>query len=83
MIALRQALVSSQSALDATELGFKVGTRTSVDVLDSQRELFGAKRALAKSRYQYILNTLRLKQAAGTLQPVDLELVNEWLEHNS
>ncbi len=83
VIALRQALVSSQSALDATELGFKVGTRTSVDVLDSQRVLFGAKRALAKSRYQYILNTLRLKQAAGTLQPVDLELVNEWLEHSS
>jgi len=77
--ALRQALVSSQSALDATELGFKVGTRTSVDVLDSQRELFRAKRALSKSRYEYILNTLRLKQSAGTLQPDDLAEVNEWL----
>lgn len=77
--ALRQALVSSQSALDATELGFKVGTRTSVDVLDSQRELFRAKRALSKSRYEYILNTLRLKQSAGTLQPNDLAEVNEWL----
>ena len=78
--ALRQARLSSQSALDATELGFKVGTRTSVDVLDSQRELFRAKRALSKARYQYILNTLRLKQAAGTLQPSDLTSVNEWLE---
>jgi outer membrane protein len=77
--ALRQALVSSQSALDATELGFKVGTRTSVDVLDSQRELYRAKRALSKSRYEYILNTLRLKQSAGTLQPDDLAEVNEWL----
>lgn len=81
--ALRQARVSSQSALDATELGFKVGTRTSVDVLDSQRELFRAKRALSKSRYEYILNTLRLKQSAGTLQPDDLAEVNQWLTEPS
>lgn len=79
--ALRQARVSSQSALDATELGFKVGTRTSVDVLDSQRELYRASRALSKARYEYILNVLRLKQSAGTLQPDDLAEVNSWLTH--
>ncbi|RLA09125.1 MAG: type I secretion protein TolC [Gammaproteobacteria bacterium] len=79
VISLRQARLSSQSALDATQLGFKVGTRTSVDVLDSQRELYRAKRALSKARYGYILNTLRLKQAAGTLKPDDLVEVNEWL----
>lgn len=77
--ALNQALISSQSALDATELGFKVGTRTSVDVLDSQREMFRAKQALSRTRYDYILSQLQLKLAAGTLSPGDLETVNGWL----
>lgn len=77
--ALEQALVSTRSALDATELGFKVGTRTSVDVLDSQRELFRSQRELAGARYAYILNSLRLKQAAGTVGPQDLQSINVWL----
>lgn len=77
--ALEQALVSTRSALDATELGFKVGTRTSVDVLDSQRELFRSQRELAGARYAYILNSLRLKQAAGTVGPDDLQAINAWL----
>ena len=77
--ALQQALVSSRSALQATEAGFEVGTRTIVDVLNAQRELFRARRDLARARYDYVLNSLRLKQAAGTLVESDLIQVNGWL----
>jgi outer membrane protein len=78
--ALEQAVVSAQSALDATEAGLEVGTRTTVDVLDTRRELFRAQRDHARSRYDYILHTLRLKQAAGILTTADLELINSWLQ---
>ena len=78
--ALGQAVVSAQSALDATEAGLEVGTRTTVDVLDTRRELFRAQRDHARSRYDYILHTLRLKQAAGILTTADLELINSWLQ---
>ena len=78
--ALRQAVVSSQSALDAIEAGFQVGTRTSVDVLDAQRDLFQAQNDLAAARYDYIRNALKLRLAAGTLVPADLDAINEWLE---
>ena len=59
-----------------------MGTRTSVDVLDAQRDLFGARRDLAQSRYDYILDVLRLKSAAGTLAEEDLAQVNAWLSFN-
>ncbi len=78
--ALEQALVSSQSALKATEAGFEVGTRTIVDVLDAQRDLFSARRDLDRARYDYVLNSLRLKQAAGELKEGDLIEVNRWLK---
>jgi len=78
--ALEAAEVSAKSALEATEAGFEVGTRTLVDVLDSQRDLFLAQRDLAVSRYDYILNTLSLRQAAGTLSPSDVEAANTWLQ---
>ena len=78
--ALNQAVISSAKANEATQAGFEVGTRTIVDVLLSQRELFRAKRDYARSRYDYILNTLRLKQAAGTLNVADIEAINEWLK---
>ena len=78
--ALRQAVVSSRSALDAVEAGFQVGTRTSVDVLDAQRDLFQARNDLAAARYDYIRNALRLRRAAGALAPADLEAINGWLE---
>ncbi|MDH5408872.1 MAG: TolC family outer membrane protein [Gammaproteobacteria bacterium] len=78
--ALKQALSSSQTALKATHAGFKVGTRTTVDVLNSQRELYRAKRDYALARYAYILETLRLKQAAGTLKDQDLMKINGWLQ---
>ena len=78
--ALKQALASSTIALEATQAGFEVGTRTAVDVLDSQRQLFLAKRNYARARYDYILQTLRLKQAAGLLAEVDIRQVNNWLD---
>jgi outer membrane protein len=78
--ALDQAVTSSQTALLATEAGFEVGTRTAVDLVASQRVLLQAKRDYARARYDYILNTLRLKQAAGTLSPDDLKEINSWLE---
>jgi outer membrane protein len=78
--ALKQGVVSAESALEATEAGFEVGTRTIVDVLISQRTLTQAQSNYARARYDYILTTLRLKQAAGTLAPADVEAVNQWLE---
>lgn len=77
--ALERALESATTALDATQAGFEVGTRTAVEVLNSQQAVFLARRDLARSRYDYILDTLRLKQAAGTLSEEDVVLVNRWL----
>ena len=77
--ALNQAVISSETALEATEAGFDVGTRTAVDVVASQRATSEARRDFSEARYSYILNTLRLKQAAGTLSPEDLQIVNVWL----
>ena len=77
--ALKQAVISSETALEATEAGFEVGTRTAVDVVTSQRATFEARRNYSKAKYDYILNTLKLKQAAGTLSPGDLQQVNAWL----
>lgn len=77
--ALKQALDSSNIALEATQAGFEVGTRTSVDVLVSLRETYGAQRDFASSRYEYLLNNLRLKLAAGTLLEDDLFVVNRSL----
>ncbi|MDX1433985.1 MAG: TolC family outer membrane protein [Gammaproteobacteria bacterium] len=77
--ALVQAVRSTISAKEAIEAGFQVGTRTSVDVLDAERRVFEARRDLSFARYDYIVNTLELKQAAGTLSEADMELVNSWL----
>jgi len=78
--ALKQTVKSSQTALEATLAGFEVGTRTAVDVVASERVTFQAKRDYARARYDYLLNTLRLKRAAGTLSPDDLSKINNWLE---
>jgi outer membrane protein len=78
--ALKQALVSTQSALDATQAGYEVGTRTIVDVLQSQSNLFDAQRNYSQARYNYIISSLQLKQAAGMLVPADLEEINRWLK---
>lgn len=77
--ALKQALVSTTAALEATEAGFDVGTRTSVDVLNSLRETYRSRRDYASARYDYLLNTLKLKQAAGLLSNEDLIAINQWL----
>ncbi len=78
--ARRQSVISAQSALEATEAGLEVGTRTTVDVLNVRQNLLLNKRDYARSRYTYLLNALRLKQAAGSLTPQDLEQINAWLE---
>jgi outer membrane protein len=77
--ALRQSVKSNQTALEATEAGFEVGTRTTVDVLDARRRLFEAQRDYARSRYDYLINLVRLKSAAGVLAPGDLESINGFL----
>ena len=77
--ALEQAVASSRTALEATQAGYEVGTRTIVEVLNSQFSLYTAITNYYQSRYDYILNVLRLKQAAGTLRVQDLEEVDQWL----
>jgi outer membrane protein len=78
--ALKAGTVSAASALEATEAGFEVGTRTLVDVLNAQSELFRSQRDYAQARYDYVLNLLTLKQAAGIVAADDLAEVNAWLE---
>ena len=76
---LEQSVVSAQSALKATEAGFEVGTRTIVDVLNSTRNLYNAKRNLSSTRYDYIQNVLALKRAGGTITEQDLKDINQGL----
>ncbi|TBU88025.1 TolC family outer membrane protein [Phytopseudomonas dryadis] len=78
--ARKQSIISNQSALQATEIGYQVGTRNIVDVLDAQRQLYSAVRNYNDARYDYILNNLRLKQAAGTLSPADLQALGSYLK---
>ncbi len=78
--ALGQSLKSNQTALKATEAGFEVGTRTTVDVLDARRNLIRAQTDYLRSRYDYLVNVIRLKLSAGTLTRKDVEEINGWLE---
>lgn len=78
--AFGQALISGESALEATQAGFEVGTRTIVDVLLAQQRFYGAARDNSAARHAYILNHLRLKLAAGLLTEEDLRRVNQILE---
>lgn len=78
-----RGIISTMSALEATQAGYEVGTRNIVDVLQSQRSLYAALRDHANARYDYVLNMLRLKQQAGTLNPEDLNSLNKWLEQPS
>jgi outer membrane protein len=77
--ALEQALVSSQSALESNKLGYEVGVRINIDVLNATQQVFQTRRDLALTRYNTITNNLRLKAAAGTLREEDLEEVNRAL----
>jgi outer membrane protein len=77
--ARRLAVVSAQAAYEAGEAGLEVGTRTIVDVLIAQQQLFSAQREYARARHAYLVNMLRLRQAAGTLEANDVAMVNRWL----
>ena len=77
--ALEAAELSSQSALDANKLGYQVGVRINIDVLNAQSQLFQTKRDLAQARYNVLLGGLRLRQANGTLTELDLQPVNALL----
>lgn len=79
--ALRAAEFSSKSALDSNRLGYQVGVRTNIDVLNAQQQLYSTQRDLARARYDTILNGLRLKSAAGTLTEADLVRINVLLVH--
>ncbi|HEX6706638.1 MAG TPA: TolC family outer membrane protein, partial [Albitalea sp.] len=75
--ALEAAESSSQLALEATQLGYKVGVRVNLDVLNAQTQLFTARRDLAKARYDVLLNNLKLRQASGQLIPQDVANLNQ------
>lgn len=77
--ALKQALESTTTALKATEAGYEVGTRTAVDVLQGRRLLVQAETNYLRSRYDYLLNAIRLKLAAGNLEEKDIGEINSWL----
>lgn len=77
--ALEAAESSSQLALEATQLGYKVGVRVNLDVLNAQTQLFSTRRDLAKARYDVLVGSLRLRQAAGLLKPEDVTALNQLL----
>ncbi|MES2889701.1 MAG: TolC family outer membrane protein [Pseudomonadota bacterium] len=77
--ALEAAESSSQLALEATQLGYKVGVRVNLDVLNAQTQLFTTRRDLARARYDVLIGSLRLRQAAGQLQPRDVSMLNQLL----
>jgi outer membrane protein len=77
--AYEAAEASSQSALDANKLGYSVGVNINIDVLNSQSQLYQTKRDLAKARYDVLVTNLKLRQAAGTLTPADLQPINALL----
>ena len=77
--ALEQAVVSSQSSLDSNKLGYDVGVRINIDVLNAQQQLYSTRRDLASARYTTLLSQLRLKSAAGTLDEDDVRAVNALL----
>lgn len=77
--ALEQALVSSQQQLESTQLGYEVGVRTSVDVLNAQQQLFAAKRDLMQARSNYLVNIISLKSVSGVVSESDLAEINQQL----
>ena len=79
----QQSITSAQSALDATELGAEVGTRNIVEVLLARENLYRALRFYADARFDYVIDTLVLKQVAGVLNPQDVIDLNEWLREGS
>ncbi|MDD1644590.1 MAG: TolC family outer membrane protein, partial [Methylococcaceae bacterium] len=81
--ALKTAVTSAESALEASEVGFEIGTRTMVDVLAEQKKLYRTKRDFYRSRYNYLINSIKLKQASSELSQNDLEQINRLLMKNT
>ncbi|BFM09091.1 TolC family outer membrane protein [Halioxenophilus aromaticivorans] len=81
--ARKQAIISSESSLEATQAGYEVGTRDFVDVLNAQQGVYQARADYYNALYNYIINTLELKQTAGTLAPEDVVELNQWLDANN
>ena len=79
----QQSITSAQSALDATELGAEVGTRNIVEVLRARENLYRALRQYADARYNYVIDSLVLKQVAGILTPQDVIELNQWLQEEN
>ncbi len=77
--ARKQAIVSSQSALEATQSGYEVGTRNLVEVLLAQRNLYQARRNYSDALYDYVIDTIRLREVAGMLTPADVQEIDKWL----
>lgn len=78
--ALQQSVISNKSALDATQAAFEVGTRTIVDVLNAQSDLLRAQSDLSKSKYDYIIESFKLKRYVGLLTNEDVNIINSWLQ---
>jgi outer membrane protein len=77
--ALKTAVMSSETSLEASEAGLAVGTRTMVDVLNVQRDLYKAKRDYSRARYDYLINSIKLKQLASNLTADDLDQISHLL----
>jgi len=78
--ARKQATISNQSALEATQAGYEVGTRNLVEVLQSQSKLYQARRDYSNALYDYVINTIKLREVAGMLTPADVQEVDKWLQ---
>lgn len=81
--ARKQAIVSSQSALEATQSGYEVGTRNLVEVLLAQRNLYQARRNYSDALYDYVIDTIKLREVAGMLTPADVQEIDKWLMKDS
>jgi len=75
--------VSSESALRATRSGYEVGTRNIVDVLQAEQAYYTAQTAYLDTRYSYLVNLIKLKQAAGTLKQEDIAALDQWLQQKA
>lgn len=80
VVARKQATVSNQSALEATQAGYEVGTRNLVEVLQAQSKLYQARRDYANALYDYVIDTVKLREVAGLLTPADVQEVDKWLQ---
>jgi outer membrane protein len=81
--ARKQAIVSNQSALEATQSGYEVGTRNLVEVLLAQRNLYQARRNYSDALFDYVINSFKLREVAGMLTPADVQAIDKWLQDNT